>query len=153
MPAVSGHELARMVRAVRALARVTERAVRDELVRLRIPDVNAPQAMMLHDLGDRMVRVTDLKRQSFHLGTNPAYNLDALCGMDMLERIRDHDDRRVVMVRATPRGIAIGRVVADLFARRAAQAGRMGTIGAVAAETADRVEALGADLTALIRYV
>ena len=73
-------------------------------------------ALIVLRLGDRTMRVGDLRLSGIYTGSNVAYNLDKLSQRGLIRRDPSEDDMRVVLVSLTERG----RELADRLRAREA---------------------------------
>ncbi len=92
----------------RDIARLIERlhrrlldAVRADLTRGGITDLNSVQALLLANIGDTEIAVRDLIERGYYLGSNVSYNLRKLTELGYLEQRQTPHDRRSVTVRPT----------------------------------------------------
>lgn len=78
--------------------------VRIELNKLGIRDINAPQALMLANIGDSEILVRDLVERGYYLGQNVNYSIRKLVEYGYLNQERDEHDKRAVRVSLTEKG-------------------------------------------------
>jgi DNA-binding MarR family transcriptional regulator len=87
------------------------------LDRHRVHDVNSVRALILLNLKDDEMSVSELMYSGCYLGSNVSYNLKKLTEAGYLEQVRGLHDRRVVMVRNTPKGAELCQVLLDIIMR------------------------------------
>jgi DNA-binding MarR family transcriptional regulator len=93
--------------------------VNDELGRARRDDVNAAQALMLFNIGDRELTVSELRSQGCYLGSNASYNVKKLVEGGYLRYAKSRVDRRCVRISLDTRGKEIHTIVARAYERQA----------------------------------
>jgi DNA-binding MarR family transcriptional regulator len=75
-----------------------------ELDRCGIRDINNVQALILRNIGEAEMTVSELMWRGCYLGSNVSYNLRKLTEAGYVVQERSTFDRRVVMVRASDKG-------------------------------------------------
>ena len=93
--------------------------LKDELERLGRFDVNAVQALLLFNIGHKVMTAGELKSRGYYQGSNVSYNLKKLVEADYMDHQRSDIDRRSVRVRLTAQGKEVHCIVAELFRRHA----------------------------------
>ncbi len=78
-----------------------------ELTRLDVHDLNATQAMILLQMGEEQMTVSELTLRGCYQGSNVFYNLKRLTESGYVEQERSGWDRRVINVRASAKGRAL----------------------------------------------
>ncbi len=78
-----------------------------ELARRGIADLNATQAMILLQMGQDQMTVSELTQRGCYQGTNVSYNLKKLIESGYVLQARSSWDRRVVHVSASEKGLAL----------------------------------------------
>jgi DNA-binding MarR family transcriptional regulator len=68
-----------------------------------IRDINNVQALILHNIGDSEMTVSELMWRGCYLGSNVSYNLKKLTDAGYMIQERSAHDKRVIMVRASPK--------------------------------------------------
>ncbi len=131
---------------VERLHRLLLDVIKDELDRLGQVEVNAVQALLLFNIGHKVMTAGELKSRGYYQGSNVSYNLKKLVDAGYVDHQRSEVDRRAVRVRLTPRGLEIHRIVAELLRRHADEL--------VASDRlrADGLEGMNRDLRSLERY-
>ena len=104
---------------VERLHRLLLDVIKDEFERVGVLEINAVQALLLHNVGDHEVTAGELKSRGYYQGSNVSYNLKKLVDMGYMHHQRCEIDRRSVRVRLTEKGRAVRDVVARLFAGHA----------------------------------
>jgi DNA-binding MarR family transcriptional regulator len=81
--------------------------VKLELDGLGIHDINNVQALLLFNIGDAEMTVSELSLRGCYLGSNVTYNLKKMVENGYLSQERSMHDRRVVHVRVTEKGTKV----------------------------------------------
>jgi DNA-binding MarR family transcriptional regulator len=93
--------------------------VKRELVTLGIDDVSSVQGVMLFNIGDAEMTVGELTARDCYLGSNVSYNLKKMVENGYLAQERSAQDRRVVRVRLTEKGVALRDRLQTIYQRHA----------------------------------
>jgi DNA-binding MarR family transcriptional regulator len=91
-----------------------------ELDVLNIRDINNVRALMLLNIGDAEMTVSELLWRGCYLGSNVSYNLKKLTEAGYVIQERSNHDRRVIMVRNSPKGIDLCAILQEMNARHIA---------------------------------
>lgn len=110
--------------------------IKDEFDRRGRSDVNAVQALLLYNIGDKELTAGELRTKGYYLGSNVSYNVKKLVEMGFLHHARSRIDRRSVRISLTEKGKDVHRIVAGLYAKHARTVEQ---IGGVPKEDLDRV--------------
>lgn len=131
---------------VERLHRLLLDVIKDELERLGQIEVNAVQALLLFNIGHKVMTAGELKSRGYYQGSNVSYNLKKLVDSGFIDHQRSDIDRRSVRVRLTEKGLEIHRIVAELFRRHADEL--------IASDRlrAEGLEGMNRDLRSLERY-
>ena len=89
--------------------------IKDEFDRRGRADINAVQALLLFNIGDKELTAGELRTRGYYLGSNVSYNLPKLVEMGFLDHQRSRVDRRSVRIRLTPQGQEVRRIVETLY--------------------------------------
>jgi len=81
--------------------------VKVELDRLRIPDTNNIQALILYNIGNDTMTVGELTTRGYYLGSNVSYNVKKMSENGYLVQERSPHDRRSVQIRLTEKGLEL----------------------------------------------
>ena len=81
-------------------------------------NLNAVQALLLHNIGDAELTAGELRSRGHYLGSNVSYNLKKLVELGYVHHERSTTDRRSVRVRLTNEGQNVRKLVADMYARQ-----------------------------------
>ena len=93
--------------------------IKDEFDRRGRADINAVQALLLFNIGDKELTAGELRTRGYYLGSNVSYNLKKLVEMGFLDHQRSRVDRRSVRIKLTEKGREVRNTV-----RRALQEAR-----------------------------
>ena len=80
--------------------------IKDEFERRGRDDVNAVQALLLYNIGDKELTASELRTRGYYLGSNVSYNVKKLVEMGYLHHARSRVDRRSVRISLTAEGRA-----------------------------------------------
>jgi len=83
--------------------------IKDEFDRRGRSDVNAVQALLLYNIGDKELTAGELRTRGYYLGSNVSYNVKKLVEVGFLHHSRSRIDRRSVRISLTERGTAFLR--------------------------------------------
>jgi DNA-binding MarR family transcriptional regulator len=89
--------------------------IKDEFDRRGRSDINAVQALLLYNIGDKELTAGELRTRGYYLGSNVSYNVKKLVEMGYLHHARSRVDRRSVRISLTDKGRAVHDVVASLY--------------------------------------
>ena len=102
--------------------------VTDALDRANINDVNAVQAIMLYNIADQELTVSELRARDYYTGSNSSYNVKKLVEGGFLRYAKSRIDRRTVRISLGERGTEIHALVAHAYAKHAATVEKLGGI-------------------------
>ena len=131
---------------IERLHRLLLDVIKDEFDRAGQIEINAVQALLLFNIGSRTVTAGELKTRGYYQGSNVSYNLKKLVEAGFMDHQRCEVDRRSVRLRLTPRGLEVHRLVAELFARHAAELQSRARLGE------GGIDAVAAELRSVERY-
>jgi len=120
--------------------------VKDEFDRRNRSDVNAIQALLLYNIGDKELTASELRTRGYYLGSNVSYNVKKLVEMGYLHHARSRIDRRSVRISLTPKGKEVHDIVAQLYEKHASTVEQIGGV------SADEFKTLNTSLTRLERF-
>src|SRR5690606_14953235 len=92
---------------IERLHRLLLDVIKDEFERLRIPEINPVQALLLFNIGENEVTAGELKSRGYYQGSNVSYNLKKLVDLGYMHYQRSEIDRRSVRVKLTERGLRV----------------------------------------------
>lgn len=104
--------------------------VGDALSRASIEDVNAVQAIMLYNIADQELTVSDLRARDYYTGSNSSYNVKKLVEGGFLRYSKSRIDRRTALISLGERGKAIYALVEQAYQKHAATVEQLGGIPA-----------------------
>ena len=115
--------------------------IKDEFDRKGHTDINAVQALLLYNIGDKELTASELRTRGYYLGSNVSYNVKKLVEMGYLHHARSRVDRRAVRISLTPKGKQIHDAVSAVYEKHVSTVEQ---IGGIPAEDFERVNnALG----------
>lgn len=103
-----------IVRLVERLHRHFLDVLRAELRRMNVEDINAVQALLLHNIGEDDVVIRDLKDRGYYHGSNVSYNIKKLTEFEYLSQERCAHDRRSIRLKLTDKGARLRDAIGDL---------------------------------------
>ena len=104
--------------------------IKDEFDRRGRADINAVQALLLYNMGDKELSAGELHKRGCYLGTNVSYNLRKLVEIGLLEQQRSRVDRRSVRIRLTAKGREVFDIVEALCQKHARTVEQVGGVNA-----------------------
>src|SRR6202790_2557259 len=102
--------------------------IKDEFDRRGRADINAVQALLLFNIGDKELTAGELRTRGYYLGSNVSYNLKKLVELGFLAHHATRVDRRSVRIRLTAQGQEIRRIVDALYQKHVKTVEQVGGI-------------------------
>ena len=102
--------------------------IKDEFDRRGRSDINAVQALLLYNIGDKELTAGELRTRGYYLGSNVSYNLKKLVEMAFLDHQRSRVDRRSVRIRLTDTGREVRDIVEGLYQKQLSTVEQVGGI-------------------------
>ena len=123
--------------------------IKDEFDRKGRADINAVQALLLFNIGDKELTAGELRTRGYYLGSNVSYNLKKLVEMGFLDHQRSRVDRRSVRIKLTEKGADVRETVRALYEKHVRTVEQVGGIAAdefvVLNKALHRLERFGTD--------
>ena len=104
--------------------------IKDEFDRRGRADINAVQALLLYNIGDKELTAGELRTRGYYLGSNVSYNLKKLVEMGFLDHQRSRVDRRSVRIKLTEKGREVRDIVDALYEKHVRTVEQVGGINA-----------------------
>ena len=104
--------------------------IKDEFDRKGRADINAVQALLLFNIGDKELTAGELRTRGYYLGSNVSYNLKKLVEMGFLDHQRSRVDRRSVRIKLTAKGGEVCETVRALYEKHVRTVEQVGGIAA-----------------------
>ncbi len=120
--------------------------IKDEFDRRGRSDVNAVQALLLYNIGDKELTAGELRTKGYYLGSNVSYNVKKLVELGFLHHARSRVDRRSVRISLTEKGKDVHGIVAGVYDKHARTVEQIGGI------PGDDLVRVNVSLTRLERY-
>jgi DNA-binding MarR family transcriptional regulator len=120
--------------------------IKDEFDRRGRADINAVQALLLFNVGDKELTAGELRTRGYYLGSNVSYNLKKLVEMGFLDHQRSRVDRRSVRIKLTEKGREVRNIVGALYEKHVRTVEQVGGI------TPDEFTTLNKSLHRLERF-
>ena len=102
--------------------------IKDEFDRKGRADINAVQALLLFNIGDKELTAGELRTRGYYLGSNVSYNLKKLVEMGFLDHQRSRVDRRSVRIKLTDKGREVRDIVDALYQKHVRTVEQVGGI-------------------------
>ena len=102
--------------------------IKDEFDRRGRSDVNAVQALLLYNIGDKELTAGELRTRGYYLGSNVSYNVKKLVEMGYLHHARSRIDRRAVRISLTEKGREVHTIVVGLYEKHAMTVEQIGGV-------------------------
>ena len=102
--------------------------IKDEFDRRSRADVNAVQALLIYNIGEKELTAGELRTRGYYLGSNVSYNLKKLVEMGYLDHQRSRIDRRSVRIKLTDKGREVRDIVDALYQKHVATVTQVGGI-------------------------
>ena len=102
--------------------------IKDEFDRRGRSDVNAVQALLLYNIGDKELTAGELRTRGYYLGSNVSYNVKKLVEMGYLHHARSRIDRRAVRISLTEKGEDVHKIVVGLYEKHATTVEQIGGV-------------------------
>ena len=120
--------------------------IKDEFDRRSRADINAVQALLLYNIGEKDLTAGELRTRGYYLGSNVSYNLKKLVEMGYLNHQRSRVDRRSVRIKLTDKGREVRDIVDMLYQKH------VGTVTQVGGINTDEFATLNKSLQRLERF-
>jgi len=120
--------------------------IKDEFDRKGRADINAVQALLVYNIGDKELTAGELRSRGYYLGSNVSYNLKKLVEMGFVDHQRSRLDRRSVRIRLTDKGRAVRDIIEALYQKH------FRTVEQVGGIKADEFATLNKSLQRLERF-
>lgn len=104
--------------------------IKDEFDRENRGDINAVQALLLHNIGNSELTAGELRTRGYYLGSNVSYNLKKLVDQGLIHHQKSRVDRRSVRVSLTEKGKEVAEIVEGLYQRHITSIEKVGGISA-----------------------
>jgi DNA-binding MarR family transcriptional regulator len=104
--------------------------IKDEFDRRGRADINAVQALLLFNIGEKELTAGELRTRGYYLGSNVSYNLKKLVEMGFLDHQRSRIDRRSVRIKLTQKGREVREIVGSLYEKHVRTVEQVGGINA-----------------------
>src|SRR5262245_32487867 len=104
--------------------------IKDEFDRRGRSEINAVQALLVYNIGDKELTAGEMRTRGYYLGANVSYNLKKLVDMGFLDHQRSRVDRRSVRIKLTAKGAEIRNIVENLYQKHVRTVEQIGGINA-----------------------
>ncbi len=120
--------------------------IKDEFDRRGRDDVNSVQALLLHNIGDKELTASELRKRGYYLGSNVSYNVKKLVEMGYLHHSRSRVDRRAVRISLTEKGREVHEIIKGIYGKH------VNTVEKIGGVSHDDFERLNSALARLERF-
>ena len=110
-----------MIGLIERLHRRCLDVIKAEIDRLEIRDLNAAQAMILFNIGDKELPMGELIERGYYLGSNVSYNVKKMVENQYVTQTPSPYDKRSLHVKSSDKGMEICEHLHTLFAWHADQ--------------------------------
>jgi DNA-binding MarR family transcriptional regulator len=110
-----------MIGLIERLHRRCLDVIKAEIDRLEIRDLNAAQAMILFNIGDKELPMGELIERGYYLGSNVSYNVKKMVENNYVTQTPSPYDKRSLHVKSSEKGLKICDRLHKLFAWHADQ--------------------------------
>ena len=104
--------------------------IKDEFDRRGRSDINAVQALLLYNIGEKELTAGELRTRGYYLGSNVSYNVKKLVEMGYLHHARSRVDRRSVRISLTDIGKEVHDIIASLYDKHVLTVEQIGGVSA-----------------------
>ena len=105
----------KMIGLIERLHRRCLDVIKAEIDRLEIRDLNAAQAMILFNIGDRELPMGELIQRGYYLGSNVSYNVKKMVENGYVIQTPSPYDKRSLHVKSADKGLEISNSLSALF--------------------------------------
>ncbi len=81
--------------------------IKAELDRLGVDDINNVQTLILYNINQDKMTISELTNRGYYLGSNVSYNIKKLVESEYLLQERSQHDKRAVKIRLSEKGLAL----------------------------------------------
>jgi DNA-binding MarR family transcriptional regulator len=91
--------------------------IKAELERLNIDDINNVQTLILYNISEDKMTISELANRGYYLGSNVSYNIKKLVEHGYLIQERSVHDKRAVKIRLSDKGLALCQKIDGFMSR------------------------------------
>ena len=88
--------------------------IKSELDRLKVDDVNNVQTLILYNINQDRMTISELTNRGYYLGSNVSYNIKKLVENGYLMQEKSPHDKRAVRIKLSEKGLVLCQQV-DVF--------------------------------------
>lgn len=89
--------------------------VKHDLQELNVKDITTSQALILYNIGQERLSVSEIMSRKYYLGTNVTYNLRKMVETDYVVQTASTTDQRVQYVSLTDKGLKLYELLEKTF--------------------------------------
>lgn len=91
--------------------------IKSELDKLKVDDVNNVQTLILYNINQDRMTISELTNRGYYLGSNVSYNIKKLVENDYLIQEKSPHDKRAVRIKLSEKGLALCQKVDTFLAQ------------------------------------
>lgn len=92
-------------------------AIDTEIEKMGISDINNVQALLIYNIGNKVLTIGELSSRGYYLGTNISYNLKKLVKYGYIEQSTAEFDKRSSFVKLTEKGLKFCKSLDYVFSQ------------------------------------
>lgn len=96
-----------VISSVERIHRLFLEVIDCELERLKISDINSTQALVLYNIGEKVLSVGEIAARGYYIGTNVSYNLKKITAAGYIEQNVATYDRRSSLIKLSKKGLQL----------------------------------------------
>lgn len=81
--------------------------IKREIDKLKYTDITAIQALILLNLGDNVVTISEVISRGYYIGSNASYNVKKLVKSGYITQVSSNYDKRAVLLKLTPKATTL----------------------------------------------
>ena len=109
-----------LIMLIERLHRLFLDVIKVELDRMKVPDINNIQSMILYNVGRSKLTIGEISNRGYYLGSNVTYNLKKLISNGYLVQEQSVHDRRSSHVRLSDKGLELFQQLEKIMSRHIA---------------------------------
>lgn len=108
-----------VINQIERLHRLFLDVVSKEIARIDVTDINNVQALILYNVGENKMTISELTQRGYYLGSNVSYNVKKLVTQGYLDQEASSHDKRASFIKATNHGLEIFKHLDQTFGQQA----------------------------------
>ena len=140
----------KLVAMLERLHRLFLEALKFELSRMNVRDINNVQCLILYNIGQERVTIGELTSRGYYLGSNVSYNLRKMIQNEYLLQHMSSHDRRITHIELSEKGQELYGKLHEVFTMQVQALSREGMSGQKLAEIGNALVILEKFWTSLL---